>query len=174
MLQIHNARLFKSYGMILPMICRILSSSPLAQNHLCISYLLQTVRYSHSRGTCAPARVAASGNSTQALSSLQQLWESHLWFSFQSSQVSVLVSPPQLLLLLQAVHGEVQVCFPGIFRNSMSRSPKRGGKVSAFWYLRSAVFGKGYWRQKWGTKRILGFFFFFFFPEVTTDAGCIM
>lgn len=49
---------------------------------------------------------------------------------------------------------------------------EKGGKVSAVWHLRSPGFGRGYWREKWGTKRTL--LFFFFFPEVTADASCIM
>lgn len=122
------------------------------------------MRYSHSRGTCAPARVAAFGNSSRALASLQQLWESHLWFSLQSSSISVLcvaataaASPPSCtrrsasVLALQ-------------FQEQYVKVTKQRGRM-LYWWLQFRKDVEG-WSAEMRDKTNL---IFFFSLEVAAD-----
>lgn len=49
-----------------------------------------------------------------------------------------------------------------VFSGTVCQGHQERGKVLAVWHLRSAVFVKGYWRQKWGTKMFFLFIFFSF------------
>lgn len=91
------------------------------------------MRYSRSRGTCAPARVAAFGNSTRALAPLQQLWESHLWFSLQSSSISVLGVTTTAAASLTSCTTKSASVVPLHFQEHYFKVTKKGGTMSYQW-----------------------------------------